>query len=491
MELSMKHLLASLAVLCIVVLPQAKGQSSGSRQIQETMGGSMVVEDNLAPIPGDPGYPSAGAEPIPPGPAAPAPMASSAEPIPPGSPVTAPMASSFGGSDGQWGQYAPPDYEDGLTSVGPCCEICGGGANCLDIWHIEQRVTAWARSKPRGISISQFGSFSGQSVFQTNTVLGTRSTAFDAAAGYGATIRRYWAPGQENRDVYLELAYFGLNTWRERRTVNSTNDLFTNLGNNTTAGYGNLFSPFTDPASGVASGVGGFDRARHQEIYYESRINNVEVNLRLVPRSRPDRIVLHPNGRWRRECQPGIYGSYLFGVRWYSLAEQFNFLSTGRTDIYDNNTGDITSTVNTTGTYDIETVNDLLGLQFGMDLMYRRCLWGWGAEAKVCPSVNFASQRSHVFSNAVAAGDPLGGTDLDEFRYGTSDQVALLGEVSVLGYYEVRPNVIIRASWDMRWAVGMALAAEQLQFQVDPAPRINTNGMIFYQGVSLALIWSR
>ena len=46
-----------------------------------------------------------------------------------------------------------------------------------------------------------------------------------------------------------------------------------------------------------------------------------------------------------------------------------------------------------------------------------------------------------------------------------------------------------RASYDFMWITGVALAPEQLQFVANPVNRINTNGMIFAQGVSLGLEW--
>jgi hypothetical protein len=39
------------------------------------------------------------------------------------------------------------------------------------------------------------------------------------------------------------------------------------------------------------------------------------------------------------------------------------------------------------------------------------------------------------------------------------------------------------------WISGVALAPEQLQFVASPTERINTNGTIFSQGVSLGLEW--
>ncbi len=398
------------------------------------------------------------------------------------------LPGEFGNANGgTWTDSPLTMEEDGLMRVGPFCEQCGHGANFIPVWSIDQRVTIWNRGRPRAIRTSGVGNYvtvDEDQVFHTTGVMGTRSPVFDVAAGYGATVRHYLHPAQENTDLFLEGVYFGFNTWREGRDVYATNRLSTSTGTGM-ATFGNLFTPYTTDASGMFSGIGGFDRADHHQIYYESRLHNVEVNLRFVPRGRPDRMVLHPNGRWRRQCQPGIYGNYLFGIRYFSLQEQCNFLAEGQTDFY-NASGELTDQVDTWGTYDIDTYNEMLGLQFGLDIKYRQCTFEWGAECKVVPAINFAGQKSRI-----RASDPTTGTSFDIWLRDREDDVAFLGEVSLVGYYHLRPNLSLRISWDMMWAVGVALAAEQLKFDPNPTNRVNTNGVAFYQGLSLGVIWMR
>jgi len=382
---------------------------------------------------------------------------------------------------------SPPLMEEDLLGVGPFCDLCGHGANFLPDWYIDQRVTVWHHSRPRRMRTSSLGGFTtvdGDQVFYTTGVMGTRSPSFDIAAGYGATVRHYLRPARENTDLFVEGVYFGFNTWRDSSDVYATQRLSTSTGTGT-ATFGNLFTPYTNDRQGMFSGIGGFDRADHHQLYYESRLHNVEVNLRIVPRGRPDRIVLLPNGHWRRQCQPGIYGTYLVGIRYFSLQEQCNFLAEGETVFY-NQSGQITDRVDTWGRYDVDTYNEMLGLQFGLDVKYRQCTVEWGAECKVAPCVNFAGQTSRI-----RASDPSTGTSFDVWLRDREDDVALLGEVSLVGYYHLRPNLSLRASWDMMWAVGVAMAPEQLKFQPTPSNQVNTNGVVFYQGLSLGLIWMR
>ena len=124
-------------------------------------------------------------------------------------------------------------------------------------------------------------------------------------------------------------------------------------------------------------------------------MNNFEINGRISPRGREDQLVLHPDGKWRRECQPGRYISYLYGLRFMQIDETFRFHGQGVTDTYDSS-GKLIDSVTNAGDYDVVTHNNLLGLQFGADMIFRECRWSWGIRAKVGPYVNFADQTSDI-----------------------------------------------------------------------------------------------
>ena len=391
--------------------------------------------------------------------------------------------------ENEGGQYVPSDFDDDLASAGVYCETCGGGENCSDMWVIDARATLWARCIPR-ITTTATGDFrtvfneqtqQNEVQFVGNAVDVARLTEFGVAPGFGLTVGRYL----QNRHHYLELSYFGMNEWEERWQFNATKRLTDNLFPNVT--YGNLFTPFTDSNvdeffGGARSGIGGFDRADQHEFRYGSRIHNAEINLRLGPHSRPDRRC-GPQG-----CQPGIYETLILGMRYFSLNERFTFIGRSRVEV-DLGGGDIEE-LNSTGVYDISTNNNMFGPQIGLELMYGRCLWGWGAVAKVAPCINFAEQNSAVFSDAFIRGDPFTPEEMDEQRFGDRDAAALVGDVSVVGYYEIRPNLNLQASWDMVFVGAVAMAPEQLQWVRDPAPRVNTSYM-HTQGISFNLTWTR
>ncbi len=354
----------------------------------------------------------------------------------------------------------PVDEEVFSYPVGTCCAVCGGGACCPDNFYTRQGARVLSRNKPRGVPISQ--NFNPFALTFTN-VMNTRAIGFSGAAGYETTLGRYLGRDAENRDQFVEFTYWGLNRWRGLAAVRGTR---VDYGGGVIGG--SLFSYFD-------TAVGGFNRADDHTIFYDSRMHNYEFNLRLRPRSRADRLVLHPNGRWRRECRPGDYLSYLIGFRVFSFDENFWFHSTGLINV-----------TPISGDYWVNSHNNLLGLQIGGDYIHRQCKWTYGFRFKVGPFINFCDQESRVITN-----DPLAVIALDTRRSAQDDHISLVGELGFITEYKLRQNFLLYAAYDFMWVTSLALAPEQLDFEIDPPSRINTNGLIYSHGLSLgfAVTW--
>ena len=226
-----------------------------------------------------------------------------------------------------------------------------------------------------------------------------------------------------------------------------------------------------------------FNYGTDQSFTYRSSMNNFEIDGRINPRGEPDRLVLHPDGLWRRECQPGVYMSYLYGLRLLEVDESFLFHSKG-TGPYAN---DATIPVqDAAGDYNVFTHNSLLGLQIGADMTFRHCRWTWGVESKLGAYVNIANQSSLINAYSI---DGTPRSPYNSSFSANSDTPALIGEVGFQATYKFRPNLMARASWDFMWITGVALAPEQVQFVSNPIARVNSNGTIFSQGLSLGLEW--
>jgi hypothetical protein len=414
------------------------------------------------------------------------------------------------------------------ASLGPCCPKCGGSGPPAD-WYTRQGVRILGRGSPRNLPILyqtppggnytavqvdavpdyQVLNFPGTTL-AARVAMNTKQLGLGVAPGYEATLGHYFCRDRNNNDHFVELTFWGFNTWSGSRTVNGylvpiynpdVNPPYTqqeaNLINSglmtpVTTGdvVGSLRTPYPTPyelpgATETQKTLSlAFNYGTLDAVTYQSSMNNIELDGRINPRGEPDRLVLHPDGRWERECHEGRYISYLYGLRVMQIDERFTFYSRSH-GFRDVNPSQVTQIYDATGTYDISTHNTLLGLQIGADLTFRRCKWAWGIEAKMGPYINFANQGSDIV--ATVDGQPQ--FDVAESLSGTRCSAALIGEFGFQASYKFRPNLVGRASWDFMWITGVALAPEQLQFVATPVNRVNTNGYIYSQGVSLGVEW--
>lgn len=348
-----------------------------------------------------------------------------------------------------------------------CCEVCGGGSACPKRWALGSGTRIFSRSRPREIIFSsELSPSTGRAV----PVMSNRNHGFDPSAGYYATIKRYLGRDEMNRDHFLEFTYWGLTNWQT--SDQRAGERLSTSG----VTFGSLFSPFAPTSAVFTSQVGGFNRADRHVIESATELHSFELEMHLVPRNRQDRLVLLPNGKWRRECNPGQYFSGSFGLRYMIIDDRFDFASEALIQTQQ-------GSGMATGLYDVNTRNHLIGLQFGADVMWRQCRGEWGFRAKAGPYFNFASQDSRVTTDAAA--DPFAAFDLDSRTHGDEDIAALIGQVGLVGSYKLRPRLTVRGAWDLMWICGVALASEQVSFSTSRAPGINTNGHMFLQGLTL------
>jgi hypothetical protein len=320
--------------------------------------------------------------------------------------------------------------------------------------------------------------------------LTTRSVIDDVAAGYAGTIGYHLGRDVEKRDHLLEFSYWGLNRWTAAREVTGTRQVYRGPeldengdpvvdedGNTVFEDKfegGSLFSTFD-------TSVGGFNRADIHGVSYEAEVHNWELSLRLRPRD-PKGVLVLRNNRWRRECKRSDHSEVFFGFRVFSLDEYFSFRSRGT--VIDADTLVATAVG---GDYFSVTHNDLFGLHIGLQHVVRRCKWTWGLGIKAAPVINFADYSIRAINSA--PGDEFATTPIDFQRSAEGEEVALIGELGIFASYKLRPNLAVRASYDLIWVVGLARAPEQLVFTANPTTRLNDNGHIFTQGLTLGTEW--
>jgi hypothetical protein len=340
-------------------------------------------------------------------------------------------------------------------------------------------------------------------------ILNTKEMGLNVAPGYDVTIGHYFCRDKNNNDHFVEFTFWGLNSWSAAKSIDgyrvpiydTTTDytpdspqmVFAGQGSPIPTGQfqGSLRTLY--PLAGTTDFPGASDAQKtlslafnygtNQTFDYRSSMNNFEIDGRICPRGEPDRLVLHPDGLWRRECQPGMYMSYLYGLRFMEIDETFRFHSQSTGQYGNDGTIPVQDAV---GDYDAVTHNSLVGLQIGADITFRNCKWTWGVQSKLGGFINFASQSS-VIDAAAIDGTPRPG--FNSAFASSAEPVALIGDVGFQATYKFRPNLVGRAAWDFMWISGVALAPEQLQFVADPVNKVNTHGSIFSQGVTLGLEW--
>ena len=290
------------------------------------------------------------------------PPATTAEAIPAGQPAgpavahpPAGPAESDGAEDDGSSWYAGT-FGPNCTPAS-CCEICGGGSGPPPDYYIEGGPSVLTRGKPNGLTVNFLRNLGDPGTLPTASELvpGNAFHAIDQGISGGmlGTIGHYIGRDANDRDEFIEFTYWGLARWQGTVTSDSNDYIFYE-----TNGSGqvvpvlishNLYSdfPFT---------IGGFNRADSQTLSERSTLNNFELNYRFGPRNVPDQLVLHPNGRWRRECVPGWYCSYLFGLRFLDIHDAAVFFSEATYDVNNVPTP-------ATGFYSVYTRNRLLGCQ--------------------------------------------------------------------------------------------------------------------------------
>ncbi len=394
---------------------------------------------------------------------------------------------------------------------------------CPPAWYLRQGARIMHRGVPRGIQMTQERynqridelGIGGWSVISSSTgytsILNTKMIKFDVDTGYDVTLGHYLGRDSRNRDHFIEFTYYGFNDWVENRDIRANqrteisnftteSDLGFPVNRRQVTNYGLLYSFAPSrvvfnadqgtlrqsfvPSTGFAEDITGFNRAQQHWISYESRWDNFELNLRVKPRKRPkDRLVLYPNGRWRRECQEGWRPEYLIGLRGFSFDEWFYFA--GRNYQYD-----------TAGDYRIRTHNDAFGFQIGMDMKYKYRRMDWGFKTRVAPVLNFAEQVSQLSAtgaeNEINQGFWADAQNIP-FRSwsATKDKASCVLEFGVGIDYHIYPNMKLYAGYDMMWALGLALAPEQISWNPETAPWISAGSKVFFQSLNLGaeLVW--
>lgn len=281
------------------------------------------------------------------------------------------------------------------------------------------------------------------------TLLLTRDSP-GAETGVRLSLGRFLFRDMVNRDHVLEFSIFGGSEFSQHDTLSSRN------GGNT-LGVVQTYSG-ANPS---------FDGSRAMRIDYDSRFASYELNYRVKGRPARDRMEYLPDGTWVRRTNKGFTRSYLIGLRHFDAVDRFSWSATN-----------ISSLANQDGRYDIDTDNDMFGLQLGHSLLYDSDRW----------SVELMG-KGGVYHNWVVAETELAitnNTNNSFTTYNSDAKISFLGEVQLIARYHLRPNLSLRAGWEMMYLTNQALAPDQITFSPDEG-RFSSKGDPFYNGALFGL----
>lgn len=337
-------------------------------------------------------------------------------------------------------------------------------------WYTKQDIVILNRGKPRVEGLSGRAIFfdganfidnSGQMrqfTFQDglggirifDSYLTTQSARLRTAPGARITLGRRLGRDDQNRDREIEFTFFGLFAWEAANQLTS--------------------KPGTGPEVFFLHDLllPGFSLTEFHQVFYSADLNSFELNYRIKQRPGRDRMLFNPDGTWVRESTTNLIPTYIGGVRFLQTNENFQYISRG----INPNTR--------SGDYYVDTQNDLIGLQAGVELIHHHQWWNVGVWAKTGGFVNFAEQESRV--RIVDAGSNNVPPDRDEKA--TSEPLAFLTEFEIFARIQLRSNMALRVAFDLQYVQGLAIAPEQITFNVADPPRINNSGFMVNTGLA-------
>lgn len=195
--------------------------------------------------------------------------------------------------------------------------------------------------------------------------------------------------------------------------------------------------------------ISAFMDGQYQALYYDSRLHSFELGKKT----------------WAWDVM-----SQSLGVRYLYLEEDFLFESV-------NNVAEA-------GSFRTETTNHIVGLQYGIDLLYPYGpRWVFGGKAKLGAYGNFIDGKSRLVNAGVIQFD----------NESDKGQFAALGEFGIYADYKILPRVTARAGYELWWLYGVALAGEQEHYVLTryAGRSLNSDGDILYQALTagVEIVW--
>lgn len=288
-------------------------------------------------------------------------------------------------------------------------------------------------------------------ILNTNRLMYLESAHPGQDGSVRATLGNFLFRDSRNRDHTMEFTAFGGGDWEQNRVITSTTDF-------------GLQVPFY-----IDGFNRGFDNSTRQTIDYVSDYKSFELNYRVKQRPRRDQLVMDANGQWHRAANSGFERDYLAGIRFMELGEGFDWRAE-----------DIAGLGND-GRYQIETDNDMIGLQLGGGMTYQAPRWSFGVSCKGGIYANDATGVTVL--DFTSADDDDDDTEGDSTLHLKENELSFIGEARMLGRFHLTPNMSLRAGYELMFMESVALAPSQATF-IPEFAFLNTTGDPFYHGAS-------
>ncbi len=349
---------------------------------------------------------------------------------------------TYGPYRGSFEFYDPHDPDS------PAPTVSSGAWIRTGCWYGDVAATYIGRSAAVKNDIKMsFDFFSQQNVIASQQDMGYQP-------GLNITLGRYLGRDSQNRDHSVEFTFLGLNHWQFSKSITAVQS-------------GSILLSLDSAANPPV-----FEGSDFQSLNQTSDFNSYEFNYRVDRRLSRDRMVYSRDSTWTREATPGWVCSFISGIRTVIVNDRLYWFA-------QNSLG--------TGNYTVMAHNNLVGPQVGGEFFYDRAYWRLGIRGKAGALVNFASQSSTV-QILDGNGDPL---SPNRNEYAKDHSMSFVGGVTFLGEYRFRPNLGLKASFDMLWVTDLALAQNQLTFFPSTPTQISASHQLFFNGFSLGLEWSR
>jgi hypothetical protein len=327
------------------------------------------------------------------------------------------------------------------------CALCGPGSDDFDVQLLRWLLPygAGGLGAPRWYDISaewitmerdDVGDFR---VFATEgvegiPVLDTNQLDFSNESGFRVNFAI-----QLNAGSSLETSYMGSFNWASEALVRSAED--------------SLFSVYSDFGSNPGpSGFAETDQSSLQSIAYSSELHSIELNYR--------RRWAGPNVRFQ--------GSWLFGVRYLYMPEDFVYHTQSEVNSAGSNTL-------------VSTMNSMTGAQLGGDV-WLTVMPGLrlGTEAKAGIYGNHATNQTTISATA---------TDASYFEEASQDGAAFAGDLAFTLLWKINQQWTFRTGYRFLWLGEVALASDNFNSEVPLAgflqprePVMRNNSEVLYHG---------